>query len=151
MGREAFQELDYSAVFGTMAKWVVQIDDPARVPELISRAFVSTVWNTLILLIVLGSWFCILLPFIASQAMLSRIIKHAKKERLTSLNQSIDNLLYQIQNGDSQSFDQLERMQKLSESIFHSPASVTNLNIIGKFASSVIMTLIPMLLNWIFG
>lgn len=39
MGREAFQELDYSAVFGTMAKWVVEIDDPARVPELISRAF----------------------------------------------------------------------------------------------------------------
>ena len=39
MGREAFQELDYGAVFGTMAKWVVQIDDPARVPELISRAF----------------------------------------------------------------------------------------------------------------
>ncbi|MEP6876183.1 MAG: thiamine pyrophosphate-binding protein [Burkholderiales bacterium] len=39
LGREAFQELDYVAVFGTMAKWVVQIDDPARVPELISRAF----------------------------------------------------------------------------------------------------------------
>ena len=39
LGREAFQELDCGAVFGTMAKWVVQIDDPARVPELISRAF----------------------------------------------------------------------------------------------------------------
>ena len=39
MGREAFQELDYRAVFGTMAKWVVQIDDPARMPELVSRAF----------------------------------------------------------------------------------------------------------------
>ena len=39
LGREAFQELDYGAVFGTMAKWVVQIDDPARLPELISRAF----------------------------------------------------------------------------------------------------------------
>ena len=39
MGREAFQELDYGAVFGTMAKWVVQMDDPARLPELISRAF----------------------------------------------------------------------------------------------------------------
>jgi acetolactate synthase-1/2/3 large subunit len=39
IGREAFQELDYSAVFGTMAKWVVQVDDPARLPELISRAF----------------------------------------------------------------------------------------------------------------
>ncbi len=35
LGREAFQELDYGAVFGTMAKWVVQIDDPARVPELV--------------------------------------------------------------------------------------------------------------------
>ena len=39
LGREAFQELDYGAVFGTMAKWVVQIDDPKRLPELISRAF----------------------------------------------------------------------------------------------------------------
>ncbi len=38
-GREAFQELDYGAVFGTMAKWVVQIDDAARIPELVSRAF----------------------------------------------------------------------------------------------------------------
>ncbi len=39
LGREAFQELDYCAVFGSMAKWVVQIDDAARLPELISRAF----------------------------------------------------------------------------------------------------------------
>ena len=39
IGREAFQELDYGAVFGSMAKWVVQIDDPARLPELVSRAF----------------------------------------------------------------------------------------------------------------
>jgi acetolactate synthase I/II/III large subunit len=37
--REAFQELDYRAVFGTMAKWVTEIDDPARVPEMVSRAF----------------------------------------------------------------------------------------------------------------
>ncbi|MGY6646632.1 MAG: thiamine pyrophosphate-binding protein [Salinarimonas sp.] len=37
--REAFQELDYRAVFGTIAKWVTEIDDPARIPELVSRAF----------------------------------------------------------------------------------------------------------------
>src|SRR6478736_6607941 len=37
--REAFQELDYRAVFGTMAKWATEIDDPTRIPELISRAF----------------------------------------------------------------------------------------------------------------
>jgi acetolactate synthase-1/2/3 large subunit len=37
--REAFQELDYRAVFGTVAKWVTEIDDAARIPELISRAF----------------------------------------------------------------------------------------------------------------
>src|ERR1700685_1358439 len=37
--REAFQELDYRAVFGSMTKWAVEIDDPARVPELVSRAF----------------------------------------------------------------------------------------------------------------
>ena len=38
-GREAFQELDYRAVFGSMAKWATEIDDPVRIPEIISRAF----------------------------------------------------------------------------------------------------------------
>lgn len=37
--REAFQEIDYRHMFGHMAKWVVQIDDPARIPELVSQAF----------------------------------------------------------------------------------------------------------------
>ena len=37
--REAFQEVDYKAVFGTMAKWVVEIDRPDRIPELVARAF----------------------------------------------------------------------------------------------------------------
>src|SRR6201991_3576827 len=32
--REAFQELDYRAVFGSIAKWVTEIDEPARIPEL---------------------------------------------------------------------------------------------------------------------
>jgi acetolactate synthase-1/2/3 large subunit len=38
-GREAFQELDYRAVFGSMTKWATEIDDPARIPEIVSRAF----------------------------------------------------------------------------------------------------------------
>ena len=38
-GREAFQEIDYRAMFGSFAKWVHEIDDPARIPEVISRAF----------------------------------------------------------------------------------------------------------------
>ena len=37
--REAFQEVDYRAFFGSMAKWVVEIDDAARIPELVTRAF----------------------------------------------------------------------------------------------------------------
>ena len=37
--REAFQELDYRAVFGTMAKWATEIDDPERIPEIVSHAF----------------------------------------------------------------------------------------------------------------
>ena len=37
--REAFQELDYRAVFGAMTKWTTEIDDPARIPEIVSRAF----------------------------------------------------------------------------------------------------------------
>lgn len=37
--REAFQEIDYRRMFGTMAKWVAQIDDPTRLPEHVSHAF----------------------------------------------------------------------------------------------------------------
>ena len=37
--REAFQELDYRATFGSLAKWVVEIDHAARIPEIIARAF----------------------------------------------------------------------------------------------------------------
>ena len=37
--REAFQEMDYRAVFGQAAKWATEIDDPARIPEIVSRAF----------------------------------------------------------------------------------------------------------------
>jgi acetolactate synthase I/II/III large subunit len=38
-GREAFQEIDYRQMFGSIAKWVHEIDDPARIPEVVSRAF----------------------------------------------------------------------------------------------------------------
>lgn len=37
--REAFQEVDYRRFFGGVAKWVTEIDDPARIPELVTRAF----------------------------------------------------------------------------------------------------------------
>jgi acetolactate synthase-1/2/3 large subunit len=37
--REAFQELDFRAVFGSMTKWTTEIDDAARIPEIVSRAF----------------------------------------------------------------------------------------------------------------
>ena len=37
--REAFQEMDYRAVFGTQCKWATEIDQVERIPELISRAF----------------------------------------------------------------------------------------------------------------
>src|SRR6056297_272800 len=38
-GREAFQELDYRAVFGPMVKWAVEIDDGDRIPEIVARAW----------------------------------------------------------------------------------------------------------------
>jgi acetolactate synthase-1/2/3 large subunit len=38
-GREAFQEIDYRAVFGTMAKWAVEIDQVDRIPEILARAW----------------------------------------------------------------------------------------------------------------
>ncbi|MEM8824203.1 MAG: thiamine pyrophosphate-binding protein, partial [Pseudomonadota bacterium] len=37
--REAFQEVDYRAMFGPLAKWVAEIDRLDRIPEYVSRAF----------------------------------------------------------------------------------------------------------------
>ena len=37
--RETFQEVDYRAVFGGLAKWVAQVDHTDRLPEYIGRAF----------------------------------------------------------------------------------------------------------------
>lgn len=37
--REGFQEVDFTAMFTPLAKWAVRIDDAARLPEYIARAF----------------------------------------------------------------------------------------------------------------
>jgi len=37
--REAFQEIDYRRMFGQMAKWVGQIEQADRIPEMVSHAF----------------------------------------------------------------------------------------------------------------
>ncbi|WP_135466370.1 thiamine pyrophosphate-dependent enzyme [Crenalkalicoccus roseus] len=37
--RESFQEVDYRRMFAPLAKWVTQIDDAARIPELMAHAF----------------------------------------------------------------------------------------------------------------
>ncbi|MEJ1977248.1 MAG: thiamine pyrophosphate-dependent enzyme [Acetobacteraceae bacterium] len=36
--RESFQEIDYRRMFAPMAKWVTQIDDARRIPEIIAHA-----------------------------------------------------------------------------------------------------------------
>ncbi len=41
MDRGAFQEMDYRRVFGEMAKWIAQIDDTARIPEYVARAWAT--------------------------------------------------------------------------------------------------------------
>lgn len=37
--REAFQEIDYTHLFGKISKWVAQIDSTERIPEYIARAY----------------------------------------------------------------------------------------------------------------
>ncbi|WP_347268772.1 thiamine pyrophosphate-binding protein [Paracoccus sp. (in: a-proteobacteria)] len=37
--RDAFQEVDFRAMFGPIAKWVAEIDQTERIPEYLSRAF----------------------------------------------------------------------------------------------------------------
>jgi acetolactate synthase I/II/III large subunit len=41
--RGAFQELDLKGLFGSISKLVMDIDDPERIPEIISRAYRSSV------------------------------------------------------------------------------------------------------------
>jgi len=41
--REAFQEINYRAAFGTVAKWATEIDDVDRIPEIVSRAYMTSI------------------------------------------------------------------------------------------------------------
>ena len=38
-GREAFQEVDFAAMFAPLAKWAARIDAPERLPDFVARAF----------------------------------------------------------------------------------------------------------------
>src|SRR5258708_17709145 len=37
--REGFQEVDFRAMFAPLAKWVAEVEAPARIPEYIARAY----------------------------------------------------------------------------------------------------------------
>ncbi|MFA7668354.1 MAG: thiamine pyrophosphate-dependent enzyme [Burkholderiaceae bacterium] len=39
LNRDSFQEVDYQQMFGSVAKWVAEVTDPERLPEVITRAF----------------------------------------------------------------------------------------------------------------
>jgi len=41
--REGFQEVDFAAMFAPIAKWAVRIDDAARIPEYVARAWSTAV------------------------------------------------------------------------------------------------------------
>jgi len=118
--------------------------------ELVSKAFFVMVWNGLISVILLVSWFVMLLPFLTTQTLVRKIIKCAKKDRLSLVNDSIARLMGEMERSDHRSIEELEKMQRLAENIFQSPNAVLNLNIVGKFASSFFLTVTPMLINLIF-
>ncbi|MGZ3264889.1 MAG: thiamine pyrophosphate-binding protein [Croceibacterium sp.] len=42
-GREGFQEIDFPGFFGPIAKWAARIDDVARIPEFIARAYSTAI------------------------------------------------------------------------------------------------------------
>ncbi|MEN2787361.1 thiamine pyrophosphate-binding protein [Sphingomonas qilianensis] len=39
--REAFQEIDFPAMFAPIAKWAAKVDDAARIPEYVARAYAT--------------------------------------------------------------------------------------------------------------
>ena len=41
--REGFQEMDFAAFFGPISKWAARIDDPARIPEYVARAYSTAI------------------------------------------------------------------------------------------------------------
>ena len=42
-GREGFQEVDFAAFFAPICKWAARIDDPARIPEYVARAYATAI------------------------------------------------------------------------------------------------------------
>jgi acetolactate synthase-1/2/3 large subunit len=41
--REGFQEVDFQAMFAPLCKWAARIDNPARIPEYVARAYATAI------------------------------------------------------------------------------------------------------------
>jgi len=41
--REGFQEMDFPAFFAPLTKWAARVDDPARIPEYVARAYARAI------------------------------------------------------------------------------------------------------------
>ena len=44
--RDSFQEIDYRAMYGSIAKWVAEVTDPARMAETLLRAIQTATSGT---------------------------------------------------------------------------------------------------------
>jgi len=113
-----------------------------------SQAFLYTFW-IIIMAGVLGlSWITISIPFIASQGLLSYIVRQAKEDNLQQLRVSIEKVKRQLNNLNSdKKLVQIEKIQNLYDKIYSSPNTVLDWSMLGKLLSSLFLSLLPSIIG----
>jgi len=111
---------------------------------IISGGYRSLYWSALMVGVLILSWATVSIPFLASQFVLAHAVRQVKDTNLSHLSSIIRKAFDQIEVADKESIERLEKLQNLYDQIYKSPNAVLNWSILGKYSSSLLITIIPM-------
>lgn len=99
------------------------------------------------ILILIVALLVISLPFFSFHSFLSQIIKQAKEQRIEKLAEGMRKSIALAESGDAEIVDKITKLQSLIDQIERSPDSVLGAGTVGKYFSSILLTIIPILIS----
>jgi hypothetical protein len=104
-------------------------------------------WAALVFGVVVLSWVTISIPFVASQRLITRMIRRAKQCHLSQLGVRLRQSLEQLDSSNKESIESLVKIQGLYEQVYQSRETILDLGILGKFLTSLLLVTIPSIIG----
>lgn len=113
----------------------------------IAGTYESLYWTIILISILITTWIAISIPFFASQSVLAKLIRRGKEDILSRLRSIIQASIHNLEQDDEKALSQLEKLQVLYDQVYRSPDTTLNWNILGRYISSLIISIIPLVVG----